>query len=88
MPSLKNLSKDNFLKELRHLRKQAGLTQTQLAEASGLSLKSISLLETGNFCTDYTLGRIAKALGITITRATKEYFSITIETKQNETERN
>ena len=84
MSLLKNLSKPNFLKELRHLRKQAGFTQSQLAEASGLSLKSISLLETGQFCTDYTLNRIAHALGIDITRAQVEYFSITITNKNDE----
>jgi transcriptional regulator with XRE-family HTH domain len=51
---------------LRELREQAGLTQPQLAEAAGLSTRSISRMETGEqHATWPNVQRLAAALSVT-----------------------
>jgi DNA-binding XRE family transcriptional regulator len=54
-------------KRVRELRKEAGVTQEQLAEKSGLPQPHISRIENGEVSpTRFTLEKIAKALGKTI----------------------
>ena len=49
---------------VRELRKEKGLTQQQLAEATGMNQRSISRIEMGNTNpTVRTLGRIARGFG-------------------------
>lgn len=47
---------------LKTLREQKNLTQTELAEKSGLSLRTIQRIEAGNIPKGFTLKAIAKAL--------------------------
>ena len=54
-----------FGKRLQTLRRQAGLTQEQLAEASEVSVDFISLVERGINAPSFdSLEKIAKALGV------------------------
>jgi predicted transcriptional regulator len=51
--------------QLRHLRKQRGLSQEELAGQAGLSVATVARLErqTSAPCRGRTLGRLARALG-------------------------
>ena len=52
---------------IRDIRKESGLTQEQLAEALGVSQRSISRWETGKTMPDYSLlPNICEVLGITV----------------------
>ena len=63
MPNLKT----RFGQRLRVLRKQAGLTQEQLAEATGLTIESISNIERGLFGPKFdNLEKISNVLGIEV----------------------
>ncbi len=56
---------DNFGNRLRALRKKAGLTQEQLAEAIGVHLNSVSLWENGEYTPKtQSIKALAKALGV------------------------
>jgi transcriptional regulator with XRE-family HTH domain len=56
-----------FGKRLQTLRRQAGLTQEQLAEATEISVDFISLVERGiNSPSFDNLEKLAKALGVSI----------------------
>lgn len=48
---------------VQHLREEKNLTQTELAEKSGLSLRTIQRIEAGNIPKGYTLKALADALG-------------------------
>lgn len=53
--------------KIKTLRNKAGLTQTQLAELSGLPQSHISRLENGEHSPSFsTLGKLAKALGVEV----------------------
>jgi transcriptional regulator with XRE-family HTH domain len=54
----------SFGETLRQLRKQAGLTQADLAERSKVSERTISKLERGAPCSAGTAGKLATALGL------------------------
>lgn len=57
----------NFGKKLKTLRRQAGLTQEHLAEATEISVDFISLVERGiNSPSFDNLEKLAKALGVSI----------------------
>ncbi len=59
--------------EIQKLRKERGLTQEELAHKTGLSTRTIQRIENGE--TDartYTLGVLAKALGVSIEYFTKD----------------
>lgn len=59
--------KQKFGKRLRQLRRERGLTQEQLAEASDLSVDFISLLERGvNAPSFETLEALATILGVPV----------------------
>ncbi|MCF6256049.1 MAG: helix-turn-helix domain-containing protein [Gammaproteobacteria bacterium] len=63
MPNLKI----QFGKRLKTLRKQAGLTQEQLAEATGLTIESISNIERGLFGPKFdNLEKIANEIGVEV----------------------
>ncbi len=54
---------------LRELRGEAGLTQAQLAEAIGVSRKTINTVENGVFVPSSILAlRLAQALGVPVER--------------------
>lgn len=54
---------------LRQLRGEAGLTQAQLAEAIGVSRKTINTVENGVFVPSSILAlRLAQALGVPVER--------------------
>lgn len=54
-------------KRIQRLRKDAGLTQTQLAEKCGMAQPNIARIEAGTYATSIdVLARIAQALGKTI----------------------
>jgi DNA-binding XRE family transcriptional regulator len=56
---------DDFARRLRTLREQAGLTQSALAEKSGLSVQAISALENETRAPKWeTVQRLALALGV------------------------
>lgn len=50
---------------LRHLRRQRGLSQVDLADKAGISLTTVARLERQPHapCRGWTLGRLARALG-------------------------
>lgn len=56
----------SLCKRIRELRSQAGLTQAQLAERAGRSLRTIAELETSEMANPKreTLVSIARALGV------------------------
>ncbi len=59
--------KIQFGKRLKTLRKQAGLTQEQLAEATGLTIESISNIERGLFGPKFdNLEKIANEIGVEV----------------------
>jgi DNA-binding XRE family transcriptional regulator len=50
---------------LRHLRRQRGLTQEELADQAGISLTTVARLERQHYapCRGWTVGRLARAVG-------------------------
>ena len=57
----------SFGKRLSTLRNQKGVTQEQLAEASGLSVDFLSLIERGRRAPSFkTLEQLSKALGLSV----------------------
>jgi len=60
-------AQDRCVKNLRHIRTQRGLTQTQLAEAAGCNQAAIAKIEKGgkNVTLDLA-GRIAAALNVPV----------------------
>ena len=50
--------------KVKNLRESKNLTQTELAEKSGLSLRTIQRIESGNIPKGFTLKAIAKTLEI------------------------
>ena len=64
---MKPLHRRKLGDKIRHYRKQAGLTQEQLAEKADLHHNFIGEVERGNMETSLTsLLRIAKALGVRV----------------------
>lgn len=59
--------------KIQELRKQKGMTQEDLAEKTGLSIRTIQRIESGEVDPrSYTLNQIAEALGVDIAEFTKE----------------
>ena len=57
----------DYGKHIKQLRNEAGMTQAQLAEASGIRQSTISMIETGvNTPNVKTADKIARALGVTL----------------------
>lgn len=61
-----------FARNLRRLREAAGWTQTQLADAAGVHLRSISSYESGSQPYLFAAAKIAKALGTTVDAMLRE----------------
>lgn len=53
-------------RNVKRLREAAGLTQQTLAARAGISLKTLSNIETGKDCTVGTLGLLVEHLGVTL----------------------
>jgi transcriptional regulator with XRE-family HTH domain len=73
------LDKQEFLEALTRIRREKGLTQGQLSKLTGLSLKTVSNVEKGNFISAQALDKIAKVLKVEIKKFIKESFVITIQ---------
>jgi len=59
-------------KAIRQLRERRELTQEDLAEAAGVTVRTLSQLETGNANPTWaTVGDIARALGVSIAELAK-----------------
>lgn len=59
--------------KIQELRKQKGMTQEDLAEKTGLSVRTIQRIESGEVDPrSYTLSQIAEALGVDLVDLTKE----------------
>lgn len=59
-------------KAIRKLREKQEMTQEDLAEAAGITVRTLSQLETGNSNPTWaTVGDIARALGISISELAK-----------------
>jgi transcriptional regulator with XRE-family HTH domain len=57
---------------IRNLREKREMTQEDLAEAAGITVRTLSQLETGNGNPTWaTVGDIARALGVSITEVAK-----------------
>ena len=60
--------------KIQELRKQKGMTQEDLAEKTGLSVRTIQRIESGEVDPrSYTLSQIAEALGVDLAELTKEH---------------
>jgi len=67
------ITKDIFGERLKDLRNKAGLTQTALAEKSGVSQSQISNYEAGRWHSTWeTVCKLAKALGVSTEEFQKE----------------
>jgi len=67
------MNEDAFAPRLRELREAAGLTQRDLAEATGSTIRNISRLETGaQEATWPTVLKLCKALGVSCEAFTVE----------------
>jgi len=63
----------NYGKRIKELREQAGLSQTRLAQITGVTPQAISMIESGerNIITK-TADKIAAALGVTLNKLFEE----------------
>ena len=64
---------------LRSLRERSGLTQRELAEAAGVARRSIAGWESGESIRPGSAGKVAEALGVTISDLCEERISATIK---------
>jgi transcriptional regulator with XRE-family HTH domain len=63
---------------LRSLRERAGLTQRELAEVAGVAQRSIAGWESGESIRPGSAGKVADALGVTISNLCEERISATV----------
>lgn len=75
---------DPFIQDLVRERKAQHFTQNQLAEMSGVSRRTIVLIESGGDCTLSTLRRITSALGLQMTAQTRYVPTLDDVTRENE----
>ena len=75
---------DPFIQDLVRARKAQHFTQNQLAEMSGVSRRTIVLIESGGDCTLSTLRRITSALDLQMTAQTRYVPTLDDVTRENE----
>ena len=73
-----------LIQDLVRARKAQHFTQHQLAEMSGVSRRTIVLIEAGGDCTLSTLSRVASALGLQISAQTRYVPTLDDVTRENE----
>ena len=75
---------DPLIQEIVRARKSQKFTQSQLAEMSGVSRRTIVLIESGGDCTLSTLRRITTALNLQMTVHTPHLPNLDDVTRENE----
>jgi predicted transcriptional regulator len=76
--------RDPLIQDIVHARKSQHFTQGQLAEMSGVSRRTIVLIEAGGDCTLSTLHRVTAALGLRLTAQVKHVPTLDDVTRENE----
>jgi DNA-binding XRE family transcriptional regulator len=86
--SLKNRStlelRDPLIQDIVRARKSQHYTQSQLAEMSGVSRRTIVLIESGGDCTLSTLHRVTAALGLQLTLQARHMPTLDDVTREND----
>jgi DNA-binding XRE family transcriptional regulator len=76
--------RDPLIQDIVRARKSQRFTQGQLAEMSGVSRRTIVLIEAGGDCTLFTLQRVTAALGLRLTAQVKHIPTLDDVTRENE----
>lgn len=76
--------RDPLIQDIVRARKSQHFTQAQLAEMSGVSRRTIVLIEAGGDCTLSTLHRVTAALGLRLTAQIKHIPTLDDVTRENE----
>ena len=76
--------RDPLIQDIVRARKSQRFTQGQLAEMSGVSRRTIVLIEAGGDCTLSTLQRVTAALGLRLTAQVKDVPTLDDVTRENE----
>ena len=76
--------RDPLIQDIVRARKSQRFTQGQLAEMSGVSRRTIVLIEAGGDCTLSTLHRVTAALGLRLTAQVKHVPTLDDVTRENE----
>ena len=76
--------RDPLIQDIVRARKSQHFTQGQLAEMSGVSRRTIVLIEAGGDCTLSTLHRVTAALGLRLTAQVKHIPTLDDVTRENE----
>ena len=76
--------RDPLIQDIVRARKSQRFTQSQLAEMSGVSRRTIVLIEAGGDCTLSTLQRVTAALGLRLTAQVKHIPTLDDVTRENE----
>ncbi len=76
--------RDPLIQDIVRARKSQRFTQGQLAEMSGVSRRTIVLIEAGGDCTLSTLHRVTAALGLRLTAQIKYLPTLDDVTRENE----
>ncbi len=76
--------RDPLIQDIVRARKSQHFTQGQLAEMSGVSRRTIVLIEAGGDCTLSTLHRVTAALGLRLTAQIKHIPTLDDVTRENE----
>ena len=76
--------RDPLIQDIVRARKSQRFTQGQLAEMSGVSRRTIVLIEAGGDCTLSTLQRVTAALGLRLTAQVKHVPTLDDVTREND----
>ncbi len=76
--------RDPLIQDIVRARKSQRFTQSQLAEMSGVSRRTIVLIEAGGDCTLSTLQRVTAALGLRLTAQVKHIPTLDDVTREND----
>jgi predicted transcriptional regulator len=76
--------RDPLIQDIVRARKLQRFTQGQLAEMSGVSRRTIVLIEAGGDCTLSTLHKVTAALGLRLTAQIKHIPTLDDVTRENE----
>ena len=76
--------RDPLIQDIVRARKSQHYTQSQLAEMSGVSRRTIVLIESGGDCTLSTLHRVTAALGLQLTLQARHMPTLDDVTREND----